>query len=146
MNPDTQAHPAAPLAGRAPLYRRPRHERVVLGHIRGDTLSCHPAPAPPDERHPHMLPFAQLRKLALENALQIQPPGSPYVGPDELQLLAWVARAQRYKTYNEIFHRDERLTRSIFLCAGILTGLGINLPPVTMISRTGRLKAKGRPS
>ncbi|MGE4432190.1 MAG: hypothetical protein AB7E05_15780 [Sphingobium sp.] len=122
----------------------------MLGHLRGDT-ALSPAPPdspapPPEERQSCILPFTQLRKLAQENALQIQPPGSPYVGPDELQLLAWVARAQRYKTYNENFHHDERLTRSIFLCAGILTGLGISLPPVTMLTRTGRPKAKDDPA
>jgi len=131
--------PLAP-AGRMPLHRRPRHERHILGLIRAAARSDDDAgegtPAPAEDGRTHWLFFFQLRQLAQENGLAIQPQSCRWVGTDELQLLAWIARAQRYRTQGESFHPDERLTRSIFLCAGILTGQGVNLPPVTMLART----------
>lgn len=126
-----QLHPrqTRPAATPMPIRRRPLAERRVLDYLRDDSYSPREA-----NRLPCALPFFQLRNLALFNALRIHPRSAPFVGQDELQLLGWIARAQRFRGNEAVFHPDDRLTRSIFHCAGILTGLGIVLPPVTTLA------------
>lgn len=149
MAPPLQEHSISSVS-MTPLHRRPRQERQVLSLIRTETRG---EPGGEDsltaiagDSAAHWLFFAQLRQLAQDNGLAIQAPGCPYVGTDELQLLAWVARAQRYKAYRENFHADERLTRSIFLCAGLLAGQGISLPSVTMLTRIRSARSRRRAS
>ncbi|MFT3964505.1 MAG: hypothetical protein QM690_01300 [Sphingobium sp.] len=125
-----------------PVRRRPLAERRVLDYLRRDYC-----PSDNDmEVPPHALPFYQLRKLALNGALHIHPAGAPYVGEDELRLLAWIARAQRYRGVDDDGYPDGRLTRSIFHCAGILTGIGILLPAVTMLAGGRALAGEAVPS
>lgn len=131
------------------VRRRPLVERRVLLFLRGEADglghwdTADDFPDNQADRRCHVAAFALLRGLAARNALKVQAPSAPFVREDELQLLSWIARAQRVRGMEDDFHEDTRLTRSIFLCAGILTGLGICLPAVTMLAGNGPLPRSG---
>ncbi|MCJ2188826.1 hypothetical protein [Novosphingobium beihaiensis] len=80
----------------------------------------------------HTSQFDKLRSLAARNALVIQEPGVPFLSVSELNLLAWLAQAQRVASYTRQFHPDPMLNMTIVHCAGTLDALGIRLPALSI--------------
>jgi len=79
-----------------------------------------------------------LRTLATRSALLIQDPGVPFLSLNELNLLAWLAQAQRVASYTRQFHPDPMLTMTIVHCAGTLDAMGIRLPSLAIYNPSVR--------
>ncbi|HUD95047.1 hypothetical protein [Sphingobium sp.] len=126
------------------LFRRPSAERQALALLRSDSIDPDTmCGASQKDRAPHLLPFAQLRSLAMGLGYDVQPTAAPYVSDGELELLTWLARGQRVSNHVENFHEDMFFTRALLHCSGILTGLGIHLPSMTMAGAIQRPRAEG---
>lgn len=104
------------------LRRRSAAEQRVIQMIRGEHADDG------DSASLYITQFEKLRWLAARNALVIQKPGTPYLSHNELNMLAWLAQAQRISGYTHRFHPDAMLTLTIVHCAGTLDALGIRLP------------------
>jgi len=121
------------------LRRRTAAERKALAMLRGESFAVVAAGVPDRRRRrpassptaSHLRQFADLRLLAQRHGLTILPPASPYVGPDELRLLAWLAGAQRTIRPTSVFD-DPTLATAIVRCAGLLGGMGLRLSPPTL--------------
>jgi len=98
--------------------------------IRGDEKGKGTGDGPPI----HAAQFGKLRALATKNGLAVQSPDAPFLSPDELRLLAWLAQAQRVLGYTRLFHPDALLTLTVVHCAGTLDALGVHLPALTLCS------------
>lgn len=112
------------------LSRRNIVERKVLRFIRGETAAGDNAYV-----HGH---FHKLRDRARRNGIMIQRAGAPYVYPDELLLLRWLAEAQRRRGRRTYHLRDDSLATSLWHCAAILKEEGMFLPYQTLSIHTGR--------
>ncbi|RKF22679.1 hypothetical protein D6851_05575 [Altericroceibacterium spongiae] len=112
----------APIA----LYRRSTTEQRVIRMIRGEEMARHDYAAVCNAQ------FEKLRFYAARNDLSIQEPGTRFLSITELNLLAWLAQAQRVASYTRSFHADPMLTMTIVHCAGTLDALGIRLPALAM--------------
>jgi hypothetical protein len=118
------------------LRHRPHAERRVLMLLRGGLLTASlwsrrindmPEPTPAQLRR-----FADLRRVALAYGLAIQPPERPYVGEDELRLLAWLAEAQRIAGPDTAPDAPD-LRAALAACAALLDGMGLRLTPLTLM-------------
>ncbi|WP_237829940.1 hypothetical protein [Sandaracinobacteroides sayramensis] len=118
------------------LRRRSHVERKALALLRGGTIGLSSG-----ERSPaaaQLRAFADLRRLAEHNGLVVRPVDSPWVGADELRLLAWLAEAQRVAGHRSA-PDDPALLIAIARCAGLLEGLRLRLTPLTLYG--ARLRA-----
>jgi len=117
------------------LRSRPLVERRTLMLLRGAPLTASgqsrrirdmPEPTPAQVRR-----FAELRRAAEDYGLAIQPPERPYVGNDEVRLLAWLAEAQRIASPDTAPHTPV-LRTALVACAALLDGMGLRLSPLTL--------------
>lgn len=111
----------APRRARVPVHRRSAAEQRVIRMIRGERIEDDGGSAI------YVAQFGKLRTLATRSALLIQDPGVPFLSVNELNLLAWLAQAQRVASYTRQFHPDPMLTMTIVHCAGTLDAMGIRL-------------------
>lgn len=123
------------------LRRRTHVERKVLALLRGEDEtgsaalpnSTRPSwnKAPHAPAPPQVVYFADLRRMAQGEGLVVRPAGSPYLDPDELRLLSWLAEMQRVATINTL-PNDLGFVVALARCAGMLDGLGLHLSALTL--------------
>lgn len=128
MRPDPSISLTMPLS-RLAVRRRPLAEQKVIRMIRGERT-----------RHgggsdAHVSLFERLQGVASKNGFLIRVPGAPYLGRDELFILAWLAQVQRGRCDAHTLHDDAALEVAIVECAKVLGALGINLPLPTPSSQ-----------
>jgi hypothetical protein len=117
------------------LQRRNVIERRVLRLLRGEGIEGiygqrHMREQAPDQAmtQADLEKFLLLRREAMRNGLSMKDVDFPYVSPEELQILSWIAGYQRVAGLKELCHKDVSLSLSLAHCAGILSGLGLRLP------------------
>ncbi|BAV65360.1 hypothetical protein SCLO_1023200 [Sphingobium cloacae] len=121
------------------LKRRSLVERKVLALLRGEEIAAQPngkvrpsrtraaaGPTRAQARH-----FVELRGHAAYNGFTILPAGAPYIGVDELGLLAWLASAQRLHAPDPAPGADPVLRAAVLHCAGLLDEMGLRLSMLT---------------
>jgi len=121
------------------LRRRTHVERKVLALLRGEDTPPLPVKARRLRRDSvvsvapsvHARYFTELRRLAVEHGLAVQPSATPFVNMDELRLLAGLAEAQRIASSGAGFD-DPALAMAVARCAGLLDGMGLRLSPLTL--------------
>ncbi|MGE4323528.1 MAG: hypothetical protein AB7E60_10930 [Sphingobium sp.] len=106
------------------LGRRSLAERRVIAWLRGD---------PGARRLPaaQRAVFAELARAARANGLVILPPGSPFIGMEEMLLLAWVASAQRVVAITPP-PSDPALACAIVACADTLTAMNARMSTLAL--------------
>lgn len=124
------------------VRRRSVVERRVLQILRGNAVCADGAPVPAmgggrrevvDILDAHdMIQFERLRDFARRNGLDIQPATAAYLTSDELQILRWLAEAQREVGLRSLRVTDIDLMISIMQCAAIIKKMGLFLPPQTL--------------
>jgi len=129
------------------LKRRTLVERKALALLRGTNIAPQragmvrpsrtrmaAAPTPAQAQH-----FTELRRLAARHGLAILSPASPYLGADELTLLAWLAGAQRVIGPGSApAPGDPAFAAALLRCADLLDAMGLRLSPLTLYAaRTG---------
>lgn len=117
------------------LRNRPHAERRALMWLRGDPLTgasrTRAVREIPDPTPAQLRRFADLRRIAGDHGLAIQSPGMPYVGKDELRLLAWLAEGQRVAGPSTMPDAPE-LAAAIVACAALMDGMNLRLSPLTL--------------
>lgn len=108
------------------VARRTPPERRVIGFIRRAAYPDGGSSSPP---------FKSLTDLALTLEYDIQPPGTPYLGSDEMLLLAYLANRQRERPLRRRAIPPE-LQRALDDCAMELAHKAVWLPLVA-IQRPG---------
>lgn len=93
--------------------------------------------------------FTELRRIAIRDGFSVLPPSAPYMGADELTVLAWLAAAQRVFAPDYAPEADPALRAAILRCAGLLDGMGLRLSTLTTCGaqshdRTNRLSRTRR--
>src|SRR3546814_9697595 len=89
---------------RLALRRRSLAEQKAIRMIRGERSRREGDPAA------YASQFKRLRTLAAKNGLAIRVPGAPYLGEDEMRILAWLAHTQRGRILTHSFHDAPELT------------------------------------
>jgi len=131
------------------VRRRSLAERRALALLRGENM---PSPAIEAGRSNRARPalglkpahrryFVDLRRLAEQHGLTVQPPATPFISVEEMTLLSWLAEAQRI-SYSDCARDDPRLVAAVARCAGMLDGIGLRLSPLTLYG--ARLRATER--
>lgn len=117
------------------LRNRPHAERRALMLLRGETLAV---VGRSRRTRTELIPnteqlcrFADLRRAAGEYGLAIQSPAMPYVGKDELRMLAWLAEGQRIASPSTMPDAP-KLAAAIVTCAALLDRMSLRLSPLTL--------------
>lgn len=116
------------------LRNRPHTERRVLMLLRGAPVPfavTHHVRDMSDPTPAQLRRFADLRRAALAYGLVIQSPEKPYVGKDELRLLAWLAEAQRVAGPHTAPDAPN-VRAALAACAALLDGMGLRLSALTL--------------
>lgn len=124
------------------LRRRPLAEQRIIKFLRCKNGSDGFAVA---RRKTPLKPFRALRSRAVEAGLTIHASGTTYASGDELQLVAWIARAQRSLRTAYLYNASDQLNAAIFSCADSLASSGILLPPITRMA-AGQISEAGLPA
>lgn len=82
--------------------------------------------------------FAQLKAAMILQGLHISAIGTPYLSPDELALLTWIADAQRVASTRRM-PEDQAMVASIRRCARTLLDMRLRLSALSLYNecRTG---------
>lgn len=105
------------------LNRRTRVERRVLAMVRGEYGET--------MRVDHAESFAQLKAVMSSQGLNISAIGTPYLSPDELALLTWIADAQRVASTRRM-PEDQAMVASIRRCARTLLDMRLRLSALSL--------------
>ncbi len=124
------------------LRRRSHAERKALAVLRGEDVRplpsggrarSNPTGAASVSLHALVRGFMDLRRLAAQHGLAVQPPSTPFIAESELLLLSWLAEAQRVAG-PATAPDDPCLVAAIARCAGMLEANGLRLAPLTLYS------------
>ncbi len=133
------------------FHRRSNVERSILCVLRGasikDTVgtinkqNAERIKLLHDTAKSDLQPFLKLREIAVTNGININPPRSPYITTGELQLLCWIAEAQR-SAFELSALKAKDLALAIAYCAGLLMAVGLRLPITSLIGNTATTRYK----
>ena len=137
--------PGADMTVLMSLHRRAQAERQAIRLLRGgQVLELHRSPSryrssgrptwlqPTPEQ---LRSFRELREIAMQNGLKIQPLSTLHISFDELDLLRCLACRQRLDLGQQFTHFDAALIAAVDRFALALDAMGIHLPALSLLAR-----------